>query len=216
MEPEHENFIQKAESKILFIGFCFEYRKYINALHNNASFYTTHFPIQLDATCNGYQHLALLIGEDSLADRLNLKSSSEIDVPDDFYTFISIKLREYFTLCLTDPDLDSSKKHSLEQLLKLDIHRKLVKTSIMVKPYNASLFQMCNYIKEQFKEVLIDHRKMYIHPDTPSVQLNEGDFLILTKAIDKVLYSEFPKILEFNVYLKKIAEICATLNITIV
>ena len=43
--------------------------------------------------------------------------------------------------------------YSLKKLINFDIPRKLVKLPIMVKPYNASLFQRVNYVKEQFEEI---------------------------------------------------------------
>ncbi|KZV77888.1 DNA/RNA polymerase, partial [Exidia glandulosa HHB12029] len=49
------NLIKKADSKLLFIAFCFEYINYHNSLFSNETSYISHFPIQLDATCNGYQ-----------------------------------------------------------------------------------------------------------------------------------------------------------------
>jgi hypothetical protein len=46
--------IYKAENKLLFISFCFEYNNYLNALNNNLPYFITHLPIVLDATCNGW------------------------------------------------------------------------------------------------------------------------------------------------------------------
>ena len=64
--------ITKADNKILFTAFCFEYINYINSLNNNNSYFITHFPIQMDSTCNGYQHFSLLLGEDYLATQVNI------------------------------------------------------------------------------------------------------------------------------------------------
>ena len=87
--------INKAESKLLFIAFCFEYINYKNSLSNNDTFYISHFPIQLDATCNGYQHLSLLTGDEPLAGQLNLTPSTKDEAPKDFYTFVGLKLKDY-------------------------------------------------------------------------------------------------------------------------
>ena len=57
--------------------------------------FNTHLPIQLDATCNGYQHLALLTKEKGLLDKLNLgKSNYNLD-PQDFYKHVKDLLSEY-------------------------------------------------------------------------------------------------------------------------
>ena len=68
--------LSKAENKFLFIAFCFEYRNYYNNLVLGKSFYYSNFPIQLDATCNGYQHLAMLIEDENLLNLLNLDESN--------------------------------------------------------------------------------------------------------------------------------------------
>ena len=49
----------------------------------------TYLPIQLDATCNGYQHLALLTQETKLLSKLNLAESTHDDDPNDFYSYIA-------------------------------------------------------------------------------------------------------------------------------
>lgn len=72
---ENGNLIEKASSKLLFISFCIEYNKYLKALNNNEGYFITHLPIQLDATCNGFQHLSLLLSDINLAKQVNLTSS---------------------------------------------------------------------------------------------------------------------------------------------
>lgn len=51
--------LTQAKDKITFLAFCIEYNNYTKAKTNPNTFNTS-LPIQLDATCNGYQHLALL------------------------------------------------------------------------------------------------------------------------------------------------------------
>ncbi len=81
--------LHQAENKLLFIAFCFEYNRWLDCLDNsNSTYFVTYLPIQLDATCNGYQHLAMLGLNSSLAKQLNLKESTWKDVPDDFYTYV--------------------------------------------------------------------------------------------------------------------------------
>jgi DNA-dependent RNA polymerase len=60
--------ISKAENKLLFIAFCFEFSNYLNSLKNNLAYFITHLPIQLDASCNGFQHLTFLIGDLALSE----------------------------------------------------------------------------------------------------------------------------------------------------
>ena len=55
-----ENLIKKAESKLLFIAFCFEYKKYYSEYYSEKGYFKTRLLIQLDATCNGFQHISML------------------------------------------------------------------------------------------------------------------------------------------------------------
>ena len=45
------------------------------------TYYLSDFPIQLDATCNGYQHLALLTEDHDLAFKWNIFDISSDDKP---------------------------------------------------------------------------------------------------------------------------------------
>ena len=58
--------ISKANNKLLFISFFFEYKKYLNALNNNETYFVNHLPNQLDDTCQGFQHLSLLLTDTAL------------------------------------------------------------------------------------------------------------------------------------------------------
>jgi DNA-directed RNA polymerase len=60
----------------LFIAFCFEYNRFIKSLSNEQDDFITYLPIQLDGTCNGYQHLSLLSLDRNLANEVNLTKAS--------------------------------------------------------------------------------------------------------------------------------------------
>jgi len=66
-------------SVALFIAFCIEYKRYTEFLQNeNLSKWETHLPVQLDATCNGFQHLSLLSQETKLYKQLNLSGATKV------------------------------------------------------------------------------------------------------------------------------------------
>jgi len=170
--------IEKADSKLLFIAFCFEYINYHNSLLSNEVSYISYFPIQLDATCNGYQHLSLLTGDEPLASHVNLTSGDYDSLPKDFYSYIGLKINDYLSKELLDLEnrfnLYYSEKEpkfyykdknyikiirsirACKRLLNLKINRILVKLPIMVKIYNASIFQMVNYFKEHFNTTILN------------------------------------------------------------
>lgn len=55
------DFLKKAEKPFCFIAFCIEFEKFYNTMNNTElDSFTSHLPIQLYASCNGYQHIALL------------------------------------------------------------------------------------------------------------------------------------------------------------
>ena len=65
--------LNKAKDKLLFLAFCMEYKRYMEFLNNETAYeFHSYLPIQLDATCNGFQHLALLSNEETLFKELNL------------------------------------------------------------------------------------------------------------------------------------------------
>jgi DNA-directed RNA polymerase len=159
----------------LFIAFCFEYINYKNSLDNNLTYFISHFPIQLDATCNGYQHLSLLTGDEPLAGQLNLISDDIYSAPKDFYTYVTLKFKDYLKQIILEAekfgeDLDSIK--SYKKLLNMKIQRKLVKLPIMVKPYNASLYQMVEYIKKEFEGEYINLNKENLEINKDLVEVN--------------------------------------------
>lgn len=220
--------IQKAKNKLLFIAFCFEYRNYINSLKNSKTYFYTQLPIQLDATCNGYQHLAMLIGDEKLGIDLNLGESTWKELPHDFYYSVILFLKRYFERKVLE--ISKNEKHpeyeNLENYIRIrdsNLDRTLIKTSIMTKPYNVTLYQMSNYIKNQFKYTDNrdwnedkDNKVVWLENiDNPNLKLTSFDILLLAKAIDTVIYSEFPKLLDFTKYLKNIARLCTELNIAI-
>jgi hypothetical protein len=169
--------LREADSKLLFIAFCFEYINYKNSLNNNLTFFISYFPIQLDATCNGYQHLSLLTGDEPLAGQLNLIGDDINTIPKDFYSYVGLKFKDYLKQIILEieksgKDLDSIE--SYKKLLNIDIQRKLIKIPIMVKPYNASLFQMVEYIKKEFEGEYINLNKEIFDINKENLDINKN------------------------------------------
>lgn len=70
--------------------------------YENATQFHTSLPIQLDATCNGFTHMALLSDEKSLFRKVNLVTNSKSKGisknsirPGDFYNFLLHKLIDH-------------------------------------------------------------------------------------------------------------------------
>jgi hypothetical protein len=218
---ENGNLINKANKKLLFIAFCFEYRKYIKALKNKEEYFYSNLPIQLDASCNGYQHLSLLTRDKVLADLVNLKEANPSDIPDDFYTFISFQFKDYFLdkiKELSSQEKKSDKEKvilaSCERLAKLNLtgNRKLIKTSIMCIPYNVSKFSMCEYIKEELTPIDKDN---FMIDNDPNKKLTRKEIETIADAIFAIIYKYFPKLISLTRYFKQVSKISNNLNIPI-
>jgi len=205
--------ISKAENKLLFIAFCFEFNNYLNSLKNECSYFETHLPIQLDASCNGFQHLTLLIRDLSLSKELNLTESKWSDTPKDFYSFVLLKIKNFFNKELkNNKNLTKEEKKSYKKLALLENDRKLVKRVIMTIPYNATLFSITKYIKENFNFIEKDH---YILKNDNNIIFNEIDFQSIRKALIRVLFRDYTGLKNLIEYLKDIAKISNELDIQI-
>ena len=104
--------ISKAENKLLFVTFCFEFRKYIHALNKGQEYFISNLPLQFDASCNGIQHLAALTREVDTAIHTNLikDPKGNKDLPKDYYEKAANLIQKV---------LDNSSNESIK-MIKLD------------------------------------------------------------------------------------------------
>lgn len=206
--------VEKAKEKCLFVAFCVEYNRLLNCLNNHEVYeFETFLPVQLDATCNGFQHLSLLCLDNSLGLELNLTESTWKDTPKDFYSFIVSNLRDYFKTESNNSKLDVKKKEGYTRLINFNLQRDHVKKSIMTIPYNASSLQIIKYIRENF--VRTDDSEWYTFKDD-TYKLHYSDFSLISKALREVLEYKFPKLNLLLNYLESVAKVCAILNIPII
>lgn len=207
--------VEKAKEKFLFVAFCVEYNRWLNCLNNPEVYeFETFFPIQLDATCNGFQHLALLSLDPSLGSELNLTESTWEDTPKDFYSFIITSLRDYFKTECNNPDISIENKKAYTRIIKCNLKRDHVKKAIMTIPYNVSYFQLFIYIKEKFVRIGNTEWFTIIGDDTSKLHIK--DFPIIAKGLLEVLRYKFPKLKLLLDYLEKIARVSGDLLIPIV
>jgi hypothetical protein len=249
--------LNKAENKILFLSFCLEFIKYIQALNNKDSFFVSTLPIQLDASCNGFQHLTLLIDDLSLSKELNLNKSNWNESPKDFYNFIALNVKTFFDKKLNEAQtgklvISPEDKESYKKLAKLDIYRVLIKKAVMTIPYNASASSIIAYIKENFDKqrnpnfsAMVaeitntsnisqtsgndvenesrgdtgKNKDFYIYKLKSDLKktviFTELDFQNLRKALQIVIFVDYPKLSALAEYLKDIAKVSNSLNIPI-
>jgi hypothetical protein len=154
---ESNDMVNKAESKVCFISFCFEYKRFIEFMNNKDSIiFYTYLPIQLDATCNGYQHLALLTHETKIFSKLNLDASTHDDDPNDYYSYIAEKAREYMESEIKKSFLQiNENKKEIKQLNNLlDKKDKLKKLDVIICEVDQSICEVDQAVAEM--EYIID------------------------------------------------------------
>lgn len=94
-----------------------EFKRFYEFYTNeNLTEFHTYLPIQLDATCNGFQHMALLSNEETLFKELNLVPSE--NPPHDFYNFLLYKLTSYYEERVAQEEPNTEKHESYKRLLE--------------------------------------------------------------------------------------------------
>ena len=215
--------LNNAENKILFLSFCFEYIKYIQALNNKDSFFVSNLPIQLDASCNGFQHLTLLVDDLALSKELNLNESTWNDNPKDFYHFIALKVKNFFANKLDDSQtgklvLSLEDKESYKKLARLDIYRALIKKAVMTIPYNITLIGIIEQIKD-FATIYEElDKKYFVLPrefskNDKDLYLTLSEISSLGSLIFNILNKEMPILNTLRNYLDEMAKIILSLGL---
>lgn len=106
--------LNKSKNKALFLAFCMEFKRFYEFYSNDIlSEFKTYLPVQLDATCNGFQHLALLSNEKKLFGELNLTYEGKKDIdylPKYFYSYMILKFDNKISDILDNPNSDQKKE----------------------------------------------------------------------------------------------------------
>lgn len=231
----------KAKNKCLFLAFCMEYSRYAVFQQGDSSEFLTYLPIQLDATCNGFQHLALLSNETKVFKELNISKTSKGDDPKDFYTFMKNSLTLIFKGNSGSENISESDRESYKRLNSVLWDRKNIKQAIMTIPYNASLFSIIQYIKDTLKKCELSEEEFEISKQNetlrkqklvqgikpitrwygmadqviPKRMITDRDIFLLANTINDVINRDFPKITKLSDYLLNVASICNSLGIPI-
>ena len=224
---QNSSFVEKAKEKFLFLAFCIEYKRYQDFLFNeNIPHFHTYLPIQLDATCNGFQHMAMLSDEEELFEKLNLKTNDKSetalshkseDEAQDFYSFVLHKLLEHFVYNLDKNIIeDPGTKGSYQRLNEFVWDRSYIKRIIMTIPYNASPLSMKKYFLNELCYIdRIDDVSWYSDRANSKTTINSYDASLLIKSISSIISKDYAKIDKLRKYLKNIAKLFNSFNMPI-
>ncbi|XP_038060970.1 DNA-directed RNA polymerase, mitochondrial-like [Patiria miniata] len=130
-----------AEDKWQVLACCMEINKILNHAGHHST-YVSHLPIHQDGSCNGLQHYAAL-GRDVIgAQQVNLSNTK---VPQDVYSGVAEMVED---ICKKDAESGIP----LAQMLQGQIHRKVVKQTVMTVVYGVTLYGGKLQILKQLKE----------------------------------------------------------------
>jgi DNA-directed RNA polymerase len=201
-----KDFWLKADEPLLFLAFCFEYKNL-----NTNKLYTSHLPLQLDATCNGLQHLSIMSANQNLARLVNILPNTKDQNPFDLYGVALVLIKEKINdLIIKDP--------LYINLKFLNIDRSIVKRSIMTIPYNVTVTGIAEHLKEFFHKKYIDGNYLYLpRNEAHGTKLITGkDLFKLAKVIHSTLYDTHPELQEVVNYFKEMVNLMTKLNLPIV
>lgn len=218
--------LNKAENKLLFLAFCLEYKRLNNFLNNEDSReFKTYLPIQLDATCNGFQHLALLSNENSLFNVLNLTNNSKVGdelEPNDFYNFLMFKLKNFINqeLSIEDSDLQNQKnkddlKASYIRINKFNWLRKTYKSILMPLSYNITEYTMKKNLISTLSYKMVNDDILYYNDDDELNWINTYDINNFVSIIHKNVLNEFQKMKRLTKYISNVARMFNQLELPI-
>ena len=156
--PLAEPFWREAADKPMqFLAFCLAYRQW-----SLSPDLPVHLPVQIDGTCNGLQHIAVLTGDADLARAVNVLPRED-GLPGDIYSEIATAATG--TLGGIDPLLGRDTKHP-EGLRLADawlaqepgtwLNRATAKKVIMTIPYGARENSQAAYVAETIADAVAD------------------------------------------------------------
>ena len=228
--------LEKASDKLLFLAFCMEFKRFHNFISNESlEYFDSYLPIQLDASCNGFQHMALLSDKRSLFKELNLQDSapprSNKNKPvKDFYSFL---LYRVINNCKNNikkgVEFGKNKKGeisgSYKRLVDFIWDRSHIKKALMTVPYSVSHRSMQKYIRDNLNRVSYDEetglswftdRYEESEKDVDKFSsINNKDISLLASLINHIIFHDFEKIKRLSIYLKNIIRLCNRINFPI-
>lgn len=210
------DFIKKAENVWLFISFCLVLKN----IKDNQN-YEVKFPIFIDATCSGIQHVAAMIKDLDTGNNVNLISQTPEDLVQDIYGKLLVNINKDITM-------EGNKPNSEYPNLKhVKLTRSDVKTPIMTKTYSVSLIGMKNQLSISLKNRIKDSNIVFENINKGSINiiscinnklicLNYTDVFKIAQIIEKNIFSSYPLLGSIYNYFKNICKLLNQLGLPVI
>ena len=190
------------------------------------SSFKTYLPIQLDASCNGYQHISLLTRATEIFEQLNTLPTTKNDKPNYFYLYLLVNVFDRLrTLIDTNTFLNNEDRESGYRLFRLGLTRAMVKKAMMTFSYSTTAKSMVLYLKEGLYSFTVpvpntenDYETITLYcfyENTKDKYVTDSDLYYFIRLFKKVMDLVFPKMKKLKNYLNDIVTICSKLSIPI-
>ena len=203
MDPD---FILKSKSVFLFASFCLVMKQ----LENNPKV-KIKLPVFLDATCSGIQHVAALIKDFELGQRVNLIAQKDTDPVKDIYSEIMDPINKE----INDYGL---KNIEYVKLAFVKFDRSILKVSIMTKVYNVTIHgiadQLANKLVSEYdKNAKIMYYKAPTQKPDFYMNLTRRDLMKIADIIHNKVFVLFPSLRKVYDYFIAISKLLIKLNV---
>jgi DNA-directed RNA polymerase len=180
-----------ADAPFAYVAACRE----LKAAWENPRGFVSHMPIPFDGSCNGIQHLALLIRDKDAARRVNLVRSEK---PQDIYLDVALRVKAKIEAEAHSDELAAWWRDCFRSLSTKEI-RKLCKRPVMTFPYGVTVPEG---MRLQLSETYYRELRRNSRPPAKA-----WDYLAF--KIDAVAKELLPGPAAVMDYLRKLAEYCA-------
>lgn len=155
-----KDLILSAELPFVFTAFCLNMKE----IHNNPKAIIK-TPVFLDATCSGIQHLSALMHDLELGVNTNLLASTNDQKPEDIYSLLLKPINQA---------INKYGKENIDYCLLslVELGRKEVKTSIMTKVYNVTVYGISQQLQSSFKKIVYENTDL--DENQPIIGLQEN------------------------------------------
>ena len=153
----------EAADPFQFLSWCKEWAEFNRIGYG----YVSRHCCSLDGTNNGYQHIAGLISNQALANKVNLQN---VNQPQDLYKQI---LDILLQLLKSEHSMEAKEWYAIKDKLT----RKFIKQPVLMVPYNSTTFGIANYIEKYFVNENISMAKNF-----------KNNFYLATMIQDAVKY----------------------------